>query len=228
MSNYLYHYGVKGQKKGNRRYQYEDKSLTPEGRIHYGVGPARGTSVRNLSQDEIVDNIINGEGRYVSKSKNPTWQDPAIVRYAAQAGKKYGAKKGMKEKAGLATAAGVGTAIGALNRTGSVIPSVAGGVGGALGLMGFGAYEGAKKGQDLGRRFGEDAYNMSRYGLFDADVKSAKEFNERYGDMLKGYIDSLSDIDVNELYNPPKRTAETDDKPHVKATVYFVKDPDQK
>lgn len=192
--NALYHYGIKGQKHGVRRYQYEDKSLTPEGRVHYGVGPARGTS-----QDEMVNNIINGEGRYVSKTKKPTWQDPAIVRYAAQAGKKYGAKKGMKEKAGLATAAGVGTAIGALNSTGNAIPAVAGGVGGALGLMGLGAYKGAKKGQDLGRRFGEDAYNMSRYGLFDADVKSAKEFNERYGDMLKDYIDSLSDIDINEL-----------------------------
>jgi hypothetical protein len=33
--NYLSHHGVKGQKWGNRNYQYEDGSLTPEGRIHY-------------------------------------------------------------------------------------------------------------------------------------------------------------------------------------------------
>lgn len=37
----LYHYGVKGQKRGVRRYQYEDGSLTPEGRVHYNVGPPR-------------------------------------------------------------------------------------------------------------------------------------------------------------------------------------------
>ena len=34
----LAHYGVKGQKKGERRWQNEDGSLTPEGKIHYGVG----------------------------------------------------------------------------------------------------------------------------------------------------------------------------------------------
>lgn len=38
----LYHYGVPGQKHGNRKYQNEDGSLTPEGRIHYGVGQGRG------------------------------------------------------------------------------------------------------------------------------------------------------------------------------------------
>ena len=37
----LYHYGVPGQKHGNRRYQYEDGSLTPEGKIHYGVGDGK-------------------------------------------------------------------------------------------------------------------------------------------------------------------------------------------
>lgn len=37
----LEHFGVPGQKKGVRKYQYEDGSLTPEGRVHYHVGPAR-------------------------------------------------------------------------------------------------------------------------------------------------------------------------------------------
>ena len=35
---YLSHSGVKGQKWGVRRYQNADGSLTPEGRIHYGLG----------------------------------------------------------------------------------------------------------------------------------------------------------------------------------------------
>ena len=34
---YLAHYGIKGQKKGVRRYQYEDGSLTPEGKERYGI-----------------------------------------------------------------------------------------------------------------------------------------------------------------------------------------------
>lgn len=39
--NYLVHYGTKGQKWGERRYQNPDGSLTALGRIHYGIGKAR-------------------------------------------------------------------------------------------------------------------------------------------------------------------------------------------
>lgn len=35
---YLVHYRTKGSKNGVRRWQYEDGSLTPAGRIHYGIG----------------------------------------------------------------------------------------------------------------------------------------------------------------------------------------------
>ena len=38
MTNELYHHGVKGQKWYVRRWQNEDGSLTPAGRIHYGYG----------------------------------------------------------------------------------------------------------------------------------------------------------------------------------------------
>lgn len=37
MSSYLAHHGIKGQKWGERKYQYKDGSLTPEGRRRYGV-----------------------------------------------------------------------------------------------------------------------------------------------------------------------------------------------
>ena len=37
----LYHWGIKGQKWGDRRYQNEDGSLTPEGRERYGKGGDR-------------------------------------------------------------------------------------------------------------------------------------------------------------------------------------------
>ena len=36
--DFLMHYGVKGQKWGERRYRNEDGSLTAEGREHYGIG----------------------------------------------------------------------------------------------------------------------------------------------------------------------------------------------
>lgn len=38
---YIAHHGIKGQKHGERRYQYKDGSLTPLGRKHYGVGAPR-------------------------------------------------------------------------------------------------------------------------------------------------------------------------------------------
>lgn len=43
----LQHHGVKGMKWGERRWQYKDGSLTPEGYIHYGYGKERSTSKEN-------------------------------------------------------------------------------------------------------------------------------------------------------------------------------------
>ena len=42
-TNELYHFGIKGQKWGVRRYQNEDGSLTPAGEKHYG----------NMSDDKL-------------------------------------------------------------------------------------------------------------------------------------------------------------------------------
>lgn len=41
-SNELYHYGVKGQKWGIRRYQNPNGTLTEEGKVRYGVDPKTG------------------------------------------------------------------------------------------------------------------------------------------------------------------------------------------
>lgn len=53
-SNELYHYGVKGQKWGFRQYQDSGGSLTPLGRIHYGVGEAR-NSLSSVARNMISD-----------------------------------------------------------------------------------------------------------------------------------------------------------------------------
>ena len=49
--NYLMHHGIKGQKWGERNYQYEDGSLTPEGRERYGVGD--GKKKRLLEREDL-------------------------------------------------------------------------------------------------------------------------------------------------------------------------------
>lgn len=54
-SDELLHYQVKGAKWGVRRWQNLDGSLTPEGRIHYGIGPARGT--RPDYTNEAIDDF---------------------------------------------------------------------------------------------------------------------------------------------------------------------------
>lgn len=50
MYSFLMHYGVPGQKKGTRRYQNEDGTLTQEGRDHYGVGDPRQPGQGNTAQ----------------------------------------------------------------------------------------------------------------------------------------------------------------------------------
>lgn len=64
-SDELYHHGIKNQKWGLRRYQNEDGSLTPLGRIHYGVGKVRDAAVesfkrkhpRFMNEDELNEEI---------------------------------------------------------------------------------------------------------------------------------------------------------------------------
>lgn len=60
-SNDLYHYGVKGQKKGIRRWQYKDGRLTPEGKIHYNLNRSRSLSVK---QPTLSSKTISSEAVY--------------------------------------------------------------------------------------------------------------------------------------------------------------------
>lgn len=48
----LVHHGTDGMHWGKRKYQYEDGSLTPLGRIHYGVGEARDKSKIKMREDK--------------------------------------------------------------------------------------------------------------------------------------------------------------------------------
>lgn len=54
--------GVKGQRKGHRRYQNKDGSLTPLGRIHYGYGQGR-KSKKDDDDDQAYSGTVEGEGK---------------------------------------------------------------------------------------------------------------------------------------------------------------------
>lgn len=76
---YLIHYGIKGQKWGERRWQYEDGSLTPEGRIHYGVGEPRlhrinqrhapAKKFKEYDKNQYNDDMDDGRIRKIAQMK---------------------------------------------------------------------------------------------------------------------------------------------------------------
>lgn len=71
-SGELYHFGIKGQKWGKRRYQNEDGSLTPEGYIHYGRKSRRlGKTESHLSKAEDYGRNYAGYEYETSKAIAP-------------------------------------------------------------------------------------------------------------------------------------------------------------
>ena len=65
VENYLAHHGTKGQKWGERKYQNSDGSLTPLGRVHYGVGAAR----------KKASEVASKAGKAIKKKVNPSEED---------------------------------------------------------------------------------------------------------------------------------------------------------
>lgn len=69
----LEHHGIKGQKWGVRRYQYEDGILTPAGRARYDVGPREKSSgsdyKRGLTRATLEGGLV-GRAMYKKKYKS--------------------------------------------------------------------------------------------------------------------------------------------------------------
>lgn len=65
--NDMTHSGILGQKWGIRRYQNEDGSLTPEGRLHYGVGEERRKSKFQMARDKENYKVMKNRMRLESK-----------------------------------------------------------------------------------------------------------------------------------------------------------------
>lgn len=82
-NNYLMHYRTPESKNGFRRWQYKDGSLTPEGRIHYGVGPPR--------VKKAVTATVNAAGSALSKAG--TKASNLLGKVSEAAAKSYQSKK---------------------------------------------------------------------------------------------------------------------------------------
>jgi len=81
----LVHHGINGQKWGDRRYQNEDGSLTPLGRIHYGVGEARDRAKIEIKKSKA---FAKSESRIIkAKAKAEIAKTKAAAKAQAQADK---------------------------------------------------------------------------------------------------------------------------------------------
>ena len=90
-SDELWHYNVKGSHWGERRYQNEDGSLTPLGRIHYGVGKAR--KAYNDAANRAWNSIVTS---YKRKHPNMMTQEELETEISRQ--KKLNELKRMKDE----------------------------------------------------------------------------------------------------------------------------------
>lgn len=88
----LEHFGVPGQKKGVRKYQYEDGSLTPEGRVHYHVGPAR-------KAIDAISSVIKKTAEKRRASEEEKQKTLADQKAKEEAAKAEAEKKAAEDKA---------------------------------------------------------------------------------------------------------------------------------
>lgn len=97
--NVLAHHGIKGQEWGKRKYQYEDGSLTPEGKKHYGVGD--GTNKKNPPAKDK---------KQVSKPKDKPAEEKEKTpeELQAEAAKKAARRKKIAIAAGVTATAIIG------------------------------------------------------------------------------------------------------------------------
>lgn len=127
-SDSLMHYGKKGMHWGDRKYQNEDGSLTPLGRIHYGVGQGRDrakaaiTSMANKAKD--IGSTASSKAkaasvrvkRFSSDAANKISPKLKTAGTAAAKGAAYGAKVGLAAGAGALALTGGAVASAAAKR----------------------------------------------------------------------------------------------------------------
>lgn len=110
-SDYLEHYGIPGQKKGVRRFQYEGGGYTPEGAARYwgGTGQGRrrsGTTGQTSRTPRVQRTASSGQA---PSSAKPVSAKPKLTA-KQQAARRAKVKKVIAISAGVAVAAALGYA----------------------------------------------------------------------------------------------------------------------
>lgn len=95
---YLAHYGVKGMKKGDRRWQNDDGSLTAEGYIHYGINRRDPNArVREVKEDYRVKKEQTKSANRLSQLQNKqTIKEQRALNKEEQRAQKVADKEEMK------------------------------------------------------------------------------------------------------------------------------------
>ena len=69
--HYISHYGIKGQKKGKRRFQNEDGTLTPEGKERYLKNIDKLKNVKEKAKNEYKESKRQSRQNYSNPSADP-------------------------------------------------------------------------------------------------------------------------------------------------------------
>lgn len=82
-SDYLYHYGIRGQKWGERNFQNEDGSLTAAGKIRYGVGQGL-KKAKEVTNKKITNVKAKRQAKKDARPESTTWKSKE-AKYLSEA-----------------------------------------------------------------------------------------------------------------------------------------------
>lgn len=169
-SQELEHFGIKGMRWGQRRYQEEDGTLTAAGRRRYDVGQALGNAGRAIS------GYANSAGRAIGGAAN--YAGRAIGGATRSAGNAIGSAYRQYAPAVERTVRGYGAAAGqALNRAGEGLRTTASNIDSRLNL-GFGARQNLDQAQS-DRSKAQETYSRMENRYAQQRNKANNEYQNR-------------------------------------------------
>lgn len=207
--DFLAHYGVKGQKRGIRRWQNEDGSLTPEGYRHYGIDPntGRGENIVTSRQIERYRKDIYKDSYRKAREEGYNRQQSkaqAISNRALESVKAYGAGRLAERDARIAKAeaksglAGIGLGMVGGGALGAKVNKDDGEMGVNIGMLlgsSAGGITGSMLGGELAKRFGKyENKNIKSVDEIDKILINTREMTQDEAiDAVEKYIKKTAD-----------------------------------